>query len=221
MAQKTKGKRGLAFTASELESLAESVEDFVPISHTDWDKIRDDHSKYFPEQNRTTDSLRRKFQWMAKLKIPTGDPNMPRHIRVAKRAYYAIVKASDGSTGSPVRDVFLEHEGEGEEDSLDDDSEEEEGDDGGDTGVVLVEPTNITNIFENINELEDDVDGPVDGRGGRVATTATTTAIATASTAASSVTMMSNGGGGKRSGASTGGGEEEKKQRLLSAVAEP
>ena len=203
MAQKTKGKRGLAFTASELESLAESVEDFVPISHTDWDKIRDDHSKYFPEQNRTTDSLRRKFQWMAKLKIPTGDPNMPRHIRVAKRAYYAIVKASDGSTGSPVRDVFLEHEGEGEEDSLDDDSEEEEGDDGGDTGVVLVEPTNITNIFENLNELEDDVDGPVgvdgpvDGRGGRVATTATTTAIATASTAASSVTMMSNGGGGK------------------------
>jgi hypothetical protein len=217
MAQKTKGKRGLAFTASELESLAESVEDFVPISHTDWDKIRDDHSKYFPEQNRTTDSLRRKFQWMAKLKIPTGDPNMPRHIRVAKRAYYAIVKASDGSTGSPVRDVFLEHEGEGEEDSLDDDSEEEEGDDGGDTGVVLVEPTNITNIFENLNELEDDVDGPVgvdgpvDGRGGRVATTATTTAIATASTAASSVTMMSNGGGGKRSGASTGGGGKKKK----------
>ena len=47
---------------------------------------------------------------MAKLKMPTGDPNMPHHIRVAKRAYYVIVKGSDGSTGSPVRDLFVEHE---------------------------------------------------------------------------------------------------------------
>jgi hypothetical protein len=115
MAKKAKGKRGLAFTAPELESLAETVEEVVPISHTDWDKVRDQHNEYFPEQNRTTDSLRRKFQWMAKLKMPTGDPNMPRHIRVAKRAYYAIIKESDGSTGSPVHDLFVEHEKEGEE----------------------------------------------------------------------------------------------------------
>jgi hypothetical protein len=87
MAQKTKGKRGLAFTAPERKSLAETVDEIVPISHTDWDNIRDQHNENLPEQNRTTDSFRRKFQWMAKLKMPTGDPNMPRHIRVAKRAF--------------------------------------------------------------------------------------------------------------------------------------
>jgi hypothetical protein len=41
---------------------------------------------------------------MAKLKMPAGDPNMPHHIRVAKRAMYALVKATDGSTGTQVRD---------------------------------------------------------------------------------------------------------------------
>ena len=100
-----RGKRGLTFSAGELESLAKTVEEIVPISHTDWDSVRDQHNKNFSEQNRTTDSIRRKFQWMAKLKMPTGDPNMPRHIRVAKRVNYAIVKATDGSTGSPVREL--------------------------------------------------------------------------------------------------------------------
>jgi hypothetical protein len=152
---------------------------------------------------------------MAKLKMPTGDPNMPRHICVAKRAFYAIVKATDGSTGSPVHDLVVEDEREeGEEegaegDSLESDSEEEDGDGGGNTGVFVVDPSNL---FENFNEFEDDVDGRVDGRrGGGVTTTATTTAIATASTAASSVTMMSTGREGKRSGASTRGGGKRKK----------
>ena len=117
-----KGKRGLAFTAPELENLAETIEEIVPISHTDWDRVRDQHNENFPEQNRTTDSIRRKFQWMAKLKMPTGHPNMPRHIRVAKRAFYAIVKATDGSTGSPVRDLAVNDKGEGEEEGAEGDS---------------------------------------------------------------------------------------------------
>jgi hypothetical protein len=163
-----KGKRGLTFTASELESLAETVEEFLPISHTDWDRVRDQHNENFPEQNRTTDSLRRKFQWMAKLKMPTGDPNMPRHIRVAKRAMYALVKVTNDLTGSPVRDLDngddnnAANEGEDEEegaedDSLEDKSDEEDGDvpdgevypdgvvrdGGGGTSLVMVDPTNL------------------------------------------------------------------------------
>jgi hypothetical protein len=42
---------------------------------------------------------------MAKLKMPTDDPNMPRHICVANRAMYALVKATDGSTALPVHDL--------------------------------------------------------------------------------------------------------------------
>ena len=53
----------------------------------------------YPQQDWTMESLKRKFQEMARAKIKTGDPNMLPHIRSAKRAYYAIVKKTDSSTG--------------------------------------------------------------------------------------------------------------------------
>ena len=93
-------KRGYKFTTHELESLAEAIEDIVPMSATDWDTVWEAHNESFPGLNRTSDSsLKCKFQEMARTKIPTGDPNCPNHIRIAKRAYYKLIKASDGSMG--------------------------------------------------------------------------------------------------------------------------
>lgn len=102
-----KGKRGFKFTTGELEALAESVEELVPISTTEWERVWDQHIARYPDQQRTLESLKRKFQELARAKIKTGDPNMPRHIRVAKRAYYAIVKKTDGSTGGGIRRFHL------------------------------------------------------------------------------------------------------------------
>jgi hypothetical protein len=56
---------------------------------------------------------------MVKLKLPTGDPNMSRHICVAKRAIDALVKVTNGSTGTPGHDwdddADAANEGEDEE----------------------------------------------------------------------------------------------------------
>ena len=90
-------KRGFKFTTHELESLADAVEDIIPMSNTDWDTVSEVHNESFPGLNMTSDSLKRKFQEMARTKIPTGDPNCPHHIRIAKRAYYKLIKASDCS----------------------------------------------------------------------------------------------------------------------------
>ena len=213
-----KGARGLAFKAPKLENLANIVEEIVPISHTDWDRVRDQHNESYREQNWTTESLMRKFQWMAKLKMPTGDPNMPRHIRVARRVNYAIVKATDGSMGLPVCDNDDDDDEEDEDEvaegnSQGDGSDEEDNVALGDTGVGVVDPTNL---FDSDDEFGDDVDG-----GGGVAITATA-ARATASTAASSVTTRVRGGtasvsGGKRSGTTTAGGGRRKKAAHLNS----
>ncbi len=92
---------------------------------------------------------------------------MPCHIRVAKRANYAIVKATNGLSGLPARDLADDDkdEGEGGEDgaegdSLDDDSDEEECD----AGVDVIDSS--SNIFDTLDGIEDDVDS----RGGGVAT---------------------------------------------------
>ena len=66
------------------------------MSNTDWDNISEIHNANFPGLNKTSNSLKCKFQELAWAKIKTGDPNMPPHICVAKRAYYAIVKKTDG-----------------------------------------------------------------------------------------------------------------------------
>jgi hypothetical protein len=94
-----KGKGGFKFTVSELESLAKTVEELVLISTTEWKRVWNQHNTCYPEQQRTLESLKRKFQELARAKIKTGDPNMPPHIRVPKWVYNAIVKKTNGSTG--------------------------------------------------------------------------------------------------------------------------
>jgi hypothetical protein len=94
-----KGKRGFKFTAGELESLAETIEELILISTTEWERVWNQHSTHYPKQEWTLESLKRKFQEFARVKVKTGNPNMPPHICVAKRGYYAIVKNTNGSTG--------------------------------------------------------------------------------------------------------------------------
>ncbi len=55
-------KRGYKFTTHELESLAEAIAGIVPMSSTDWDTVWEVHNESFPGLNRTSDSLKHKFQ---------------------------------------------------------------------------------------------------------------------------------------------------------------
>jgi hypothetical protein len=223
-----KGKSGLKFTIRELESLVETIEELVPIGNTKWERVWDRHVALYPEQDRTVESLKRKFQEMARAKIKTGDPNMPPHIRGAKRAYFAIVKKTDGSTGGGSDDSFLE--------AVDDDSNvgEEESEDGagewGEVGGkggdflggrgedVAVNTTRggklgtslgvvPTNLFPQVVAGVDGLNGSVvnvDGADDFVGV------AATASTASSSHITTSSGGGKRASDASLGEGQKKK-----------
>jgi hypothetical protein len=102
-----KEKRGYKFNIRKLESLVEAVEELVPISNTECEWVWDRHIALYPLQDQTIESLKCKFQEMARAKIKTGDPNMPPHSCGAKRAYFAIVKKTDGSTCGGSDDSFL------------------------------------------------------------------------------------------------------------------
>jgi hypothetical protein len=47
------GKRAFKFTVGELESLAETVEELVPISTTEWERVWSQHNTCYPEQQQT------------------------------------------------------------------------------------------------------------------------------------------------------------------------
>ncbi len=217
-----KDKRGFKFTTGELEALAEAVEELVPISTTEWERVWDQRIIRYPDQQRTLESLKRKFQELVRVKIKTGDPNMTPHIHVAKHAYYAIVKKTDGSTGGGPHDSVFgirsdDENGEGgeEEGGNGSDSDEDDGrvdvdeiividrDRGGDASLG-VDPTNL---FGDVALFSDDagVDEPVAGVGAATAST-----IASIST----TTAVSRSSGGKwSSDESRGGGGKHRKPR--------
>jgi len=96
--------RSMAFRVPELLSLANIMEDVLPIGNAAWQRVEAEYNTLFPDRFRSLDSLRRKFNWMKDSKIPTGDPSMPYHIRVAKRAHYKIVDRSECCTGMSDED---------------------------------------------------------------------------------------------------------------------
>ncbi len=102
-----KGKRGFKFTVGELESLAKTVEELVPISTTEWKRVWNQHNTCYPKQQQTLESLKHTFQELAMAKIKISNPNVPTHICVAKRAYYAIVKKTNGSMGGGSKDSIF------------------------------------------------------------------------------------------------------------------
>ncbi len=79
-----KGKWGLKLTTGELEALAKAMEELVPIATSKWNKVWDQHIACYPDQLRTMECLKCKFQEMARANIKTGRQNMPRHICVTK-----------------------------------------------------------------------------------------------------------------------------------------
>jgi hypothetical protein len=45
------GKKGFKFTVRKLESLVEVVEELVPISNTEWERVGDRHMAFYPQQD--------------------------------------------------------------------------------------------------------------------------------------------------------------------------
>jgi hypothetical protein len=95
-----------------------SIETFLPMGPEEWEMVADNHSLGFPGMNREATSLRRKFQALYNMQVPTGDPTCPPHVRRAKRLRNKIEERADASN-------MLGGEG-GNLSSSDEEEEEEE-----------------------------------------------------------------------------------------------
>ena len=80
--------RGWKFTQAELVNLFTIMERILPIGPEEWEEVVSEHSQNFPGHN--LDSLCHKYHSSHRKKIPTGDPNMPPEIRMAKQVKHQI-----------------------------------------------------------------------------------------------------------------------------------
>ena len=86
---------GPRFTIAELEHLNESIQAVLPLGPEEWETVAVMQGEIYPNFNRCSMNLKRKFKEMYKSSMPTGDPNCPPHIRAAKRLHFQIQERSD------------------------------------------------------------------------------------------------------------------------------
>ena len=83
----------LNHTPYELMSVLHIMEDILPIGPNEWQLVADNHAKNYTR--RDVPSTRRKWQILHCMKIPTGDPEIPEEVRVAKNIHFKIGTNTD------------------------------------------------------------------------------------------------------------------------------
>jgi len=123
VAQKPPG-RGSGFSQPEMEALLDLLDSALPISSMEWEAVMAEHNKKFPTMKRTVDSLRRKFNTLHRVKMPTGDPLMKPEVKRAKHIRYKMTDRADLGECDELDDIDSIYTNEVVDDS--DDSEEHE-----------------------------------------------------------------------------------------------
>ena len=92
-------RRGIVFNMRERLHLLDIIADELLVLSAAWEHVADIHREMYDEENRTADSLKRKFNELTRRPAPTGDPNVPEDVRLAKQIRQMIVRSVNASTG--------------------------------------------------------------------------------------------------------------------------
>ena len=74
-------------------NLLQILERVRPIGSEEWQQCTDEHGVSYPQRRKDDggkDSIRRKLATLYRKGIPTGDPNCPEEVELAKKIKYTI-----------------------------------------------------------------------------------------------------------------------------------
>ena len=91
-------RSGFQFRAEEIDDFLEILGTYLPISAQNWQTVADSHSENYPREQRTAESLHRKFQEISRRTGPTGDPTCPPYVIKAKAINRQLVQMIDASS---------------------------------------------------------------------------------------------------------------------------
>ena len=110
-------RRGKGFTKAETTTLLKTIEQILPIDVEAWNEVHDVfNSKHTPPG---VEGLKCKFNKLANKPVPTGNPNMPEDIKLAK---FIKSKLFHCSRVTNLSEEEEEDEEEEEEEEVDDDN---------------------------------------------------------------------------------------------------
>jgi hypothetical protein len=159
-------KRGVGFDREEVNCLLNAVERVLPIGGYEWDTVFVEHERAYPNRDRTREGIKRKFNSLHHVPMPTGDPNIAPEVLRAKRINYEIKKRAEISEGED-NGGFSDEEEEG------DVGDDEECNDGNSRGPAAVAASNtltegIDLTIPTVAIRNDDSTNPTDATGSDV-----------------------------------------------------
>ncbi len=120
----------MQYTSAEVHALLRLLEQMLPVDGEDWEEVARLHNLNFPNNGRDTAKLKRKFQQLYRVEMPTGDPMCPPDVRMAKRIREQIrdkAEINDGEGELILQDTSFQEDLEQPFGIVDDGSEGEEG----------------------------------------------------------------------------------------------
>eukprot|EP00580_Thalassiosira_gravida_P009985 CAMPEP_0201627252 /NCGR_PEP_ID=MMETSP0493-20130528/2426_1 /ASSEMBLY_ACC=CAM_ASM_000838 /TAXON_ID=420259 /ORGANISM="Thalassiosira gravida, Strain GMp14c1" /LENGTH=412 /DNA_ID=CAMNT_0048097587 /DNA_START=12 /DNA_END=1246 /DNA_ORIENTATION=- len=135
-------QRGLSFRLPEIDNLLSVIQRELPDSWSQWERVAERHYEDFPKEQRTAETLKRKFNTICRKTGPTRDPKCPQYAIRAKAIRRMIIKKTEGLFGgSDDDDVGLDNCIEDEE--VKEEKEEKEEGDGKEGGDEVVETNEV------------------------------------------------------------------------------
>ena len=83
-------RSGMNYSHEELMSVLHTVNDILPIGTNEWQLVADNHAVNYTR--RDIISIRRKWQKLHRMKIPTGSPEIPEEVLLAKKIITKLVR---------------------------------------------------------------------------------------------------------------------------------
>ena len=139
-------RRGIGFTKAETTTLLKAIEQILPIDVEAWNEVHDVFSS--KHSIRGVEGLKCKFNKLANKPVPTGNPNMPEDIRLAKCIRSKLFHHS-GVTNLSEEE---EEEEDIEEEEVNDDNNMETVDDNVPSQPIITD----TEVQEILNNEEDE-----------------------------------------------------------------
>ena len=139
--------RGSAFQKQEIDLFLDLMEEVLPILSMEWEDVEQRHQEKYGTNDRTKETLKRKFQNLYLKRMPTGDPSCPPEGRRAKKIQNDIKQRADISAGDDSDEKAEEEEAEAEaEPALEEQQTDEVAQDAIDDSDILTQSTTRTTV---------------------------------------------------------------------------
>eukprot|EP00536_Pseudo-nitzschia_multiseries_P017163 jgi/Psemu1/49615/gm1.49615_g len=93
------------YSKTKLIKLLHTIKAILPISPEDWDVIAQIHRDNFPDTNRSVQNLHRKYTNLYCKQVPTGNPNCPEEVELARRIKWLVKDKAEVGDGEEEFDL--------------------------------------------------------------------------------------------------------------------